>query len=316
MTDRHEDTAGLRSLITGAESVLADAGVPSPRHDAEILAAHLLGVSRGELVLGPALPDDFSCRYAELVERRRRRKPLQHIVGVQPFRYLTLHVTPEVFVPRPETETLAGLAVDVAGDLARSGVSPSVVDLCCGAGGVALSIDTEVPGSRVVAVDLSEEATGLTARNNAEFGSGTMRIVSGDVMDESLLTDLEGSVDIVVSNPPYIPPDAVPNEPEVRDHDPYLALYGGGEDGLKIPAAVIAAARRLLSPGGFFAMEHADTQGGVVRELLRRSGFSEATTHVDLAGRDRVSTGRSTRDGAQRGDGEPTRKSERLGNRE
>lgn len=316
MTDRREDPTGLRSLLTGAASVLADAGVPSPRYDAEILAAHLLGVPRSELVLGPELPDDFSCRYAELVERRRRRKPLQHIVGVQGFRYLSLHVTPGVFVPRPETETLAGLAIDAARDVENAGTTPSVVDLCCGAGGVALSIDTEVTSSRVVAVDLSEEAIALTRRNNNEFGTGTMRIVSGDVMDHTLLVDLEGSVDIVVSNPPYIPPDAVPNEPEVRDHDPFLALYGGGADGMKTPAAVIAAARRLLAPGGFFAMEHSDTQGRAVRELLRRSGFVDETTHVDLTGRDRVSTGRWNPGGVKRGDGEPTTKSERLGNRE
>ncbi|GAB3567436.1 peptide chain release factor N(5)-glutamine methyltransferase [Spelaeicoccus albus] len=282
----------LRSLIAGAETVLADAGVPSPRHDAEILASHLLGVRRGDLVLAPELPDDFSCRYAELVECRRRRKPLQHIVGVQGFRYLSLHVTPGVFVPRPETEVLAGLAVDEAKSLAQSGTPPLVVDLCCGAGGVALAIDTEVPDSTVAAIDVSEEAVWLTRRNNAELGTGTMRIESGDVTDEALLADLNGSVDIVVSNPPYIPPGAEPNDPEVRDHDPFLALYGGGADGLTVPTATIRAAKRLLRPGGMFAMEHADTQGEAVRALLTVNGFGGAVTLPDLSGRDRVSTGR------------------------
>lgn len=308
------DAAGLRSLIAGAARVLADAGVPSPRNDAEVLASYLLGISRGELVVAPELPDDFSRRYADLVERRRQRKPLQHIVGVQGFRYLSLHVARGVFVPRPETETLAGLAVDAARQIALRGETPLVVDLCCGAGGVALAVDTEVPASRVIAVDVSEEAIWLTRRNNAELGSGTMRIESGDVTDDSLLADVDGTADIVVSNPPYIPPGDVPNEPEVRDHDPFLALYGGGTDGLKVPATVVSAARRLLTPGGMLAMEHADTQGEAVRMLLADNGFVGAGTHRDLSGRDRVSTAWAP--GPARPFSERAAESETLGNRE
>lgn len=279
----------MRTLVDGAARVLAEAGVGSPRHDATALAAYALGLPRLDLVLAPPVPEGFTEEFAELVDRRRRREPLQHIVGSTVFRYLTLRVEPGVFVPRPETETVAQVAVDEAARLADGGASPLVVDLCCGAGGIALAVDTEVPGARVVAVDASPAAVGLTRHNHGASGSGTMRVELGDVRDPGLLADLDGTVDVLVSNPPYIPPDAVPVDPEVRDHDPDLALYGGGADGLEVPRAVLAAAARLLAPGGLLVMEHAEVQDAAARAAAEATGaFEGVETRPDLTGRPRM----------------------------
>ncbi|WP_251141025.1 peptide chain release factor N(5)-glutamine methyltransferase [Cellulomonas dongxiuzhuiae] len=280
---------GLRAYVDGATAVLTEAGVPSPRHDAIALAACALGLPRVELVLPPPLPEGFAPRYAELVERRRAREPLQHIVGHTVFRYVTLRVEPGVFVPRPETETVAQLAIDEAAAVAARGGRPLVVDLCTGTGAIAVSVDTEVPASRVVAVDLSDEAVGLARANAAAAAGPDLRVVQGDVRDPALLAELDGTVDVVVSNPPYIPPHAVPLDPEVRDHDPDVALYGGGADGLDVPRGVIAAAARLLAPGGLLVMEHAEVQDVAARAAAEATGaFTDVRTVPDLTGRPRT----------------------------
>ena len=259
-------------------------GVQSPRHDATALAAHVLGQERLELVLAPPVPDGFAEEFAGLVERRRNREPLQHLVGSTGFRYLTLLVEPGVFVPRPETEVVAQVAIEEAARL----TDPLVVDLCCGAGGIALSVATEVPGARVVAVDLSVEAVDLT-RRNAVAVQADVRVEHGDVADPALLRELDGTVDVLVANPPYIPPDAEPVDPEVRDHDPDLALYGGGLDGLDVPRAVLRAAARLLVPGGLLVMEHAEVQDAAAREAARATGaFVDVESRPDLTGRPRM----------------------------
>ncbi|MCW5952502.1 MAG: peptide chain release factor N(5)-glutamine methyltransferase [Propionibacteriaceae bacterium] len=281
------DRPSLAQLVAGATQVLAEAGVPSPVHDARALAAHALGLERLP-ILDPELDADFTARFAALIERRRRREPLQHLVGSTGFRYLTLAVEPGVFVPRPETETVAQVAIDEANRLVAIGLSPIVVDLCCGAGGIAVSVAVEVPGSLVTAVDLSAAAVALTRRNARSAGVGALRLEQGDVREPDLLEDLDGTVDIVVSNPPYIPPDAVPIEPEVRDHDPDLALYGGGTDGLETPHAVMAAARRLLKPGGLFVMEHAEVQETAAQAAATHAGFTDVHTIEDLSGRPRA----------------------------
>lgn len=274
----------LRALVEGASRILADAGVQSPRHDATALAAHVLGQERLELALAPPVPDGFAEQFAGLVERRRHREPLQHLVGSTGFRYLTLLVEPGVFVPRPETEVVAQVAIEEAARLTE----PLVVDLCCGAGGIALSVATEVPGARVVAVDLSVEAVDLT-RRNAVAVQAEVRVEHGDVADPTLLHELDGRVDVLVANPPYIPPDAEPVDPEVRDHDPDLALYGGGLDGLDVPRAVLRAAARLLVPGGLLVMEHAEVQDAAAREAARSTGaFVDVESRPDLTGRPRM----------------------------
>lgn len=285
---------GLRALVDGATRVLAEAGVPSPQVDATALAAHALGLDRLDLVLAPPVPDGFAEAYALLVDRRRRREPLQHIVGTTTFRWLTLHVEPGVFVPRPETEVVAQVAVDEAARLAATGPAPVVVDLCCGAGGLGLAVATEVPASRVAAVDASPAAVALTRRNAAAAGAD-VRVEAGDVRDPAVLDDLAGTVDVVVSNPPYIPPDAEPVDPEVRDHDPDLALYGGGADGLDVPRAVVDAALRLLRPGGLLVMEHAEVQDAAARAVaVATGGFVDVATRPDLTGRPRMLVARRT----------------------
>lgn len=274
----------LRALVEGATRLLAEAGVTSPRHDATALAAHVLGQERLELVLAPPVPEGFAEQFAGLVERRRNREPLQHIVGTTGFRYLTLLVEPGVFVPRPETEVVAQVAIDEAARLDH----PLVVDLCCGAGGIAVAVATEVPAARVVAVDLSPEAVDLTRRNAAHNGA-TLRVEHGDVADPTLLSELDGTVDVLVANPPYIPPDAEPVDPEVRDHDPDLALYGGGIDGLDVPRAVLRAAARLLVPGGLLVMEHAEVQDAAARaDALATGAFVDVESRPDLTGRPRM----------------------------
>jgi len=293
---------GLRGLVARVAELLADAGVASPRVDAEALVAWCLGVPRLEWVRMPAsgpVVDDaaapaFLADLAEVVERRRAREPLQRIVGHTVFRHVTVRVLDDVFVPRPETEVVAQLAVDEAARLVaeRAGTGssgPLVVDLCCGSGVIGISVDVEVPGARVVAVDASEAAVRATSANAEAVGSGTQRTLLGDVRDAGLLADLDGTVDVVVANPPYIPPDAVPRDPEVRDHDPDLALYGGGADGLEVPRAVVRAAGRLLVPGGLFVMEHAEVQADAVRALVAGTGaLADVRTVDDLTGRARA----------------------------
>ncbi|MGC3955679.1 MAG: peptide chain release factor N(5)-glutamine methyltransferase [Propionicimonas sp.] len=278
----------LAQLLAGAVRVLAEAGVPSPEADARALAAHALGLERLPPLLDDSVDERCLAVFAAGVERRRQREPLQHIVGSTGFRHLTLAVEPGVFVPRPETEVVAQPAIDQADALRRAGVAPVVVDLCCGAGGIAIAVATEVPGSLVTAVDLSAAAVALTRRNALAHGVGALRLEQGDVREPDLLDDLAGTVDVVVSNPPYIPPDAVPIDPEVRDHDPDLALYGGGIDGLEVPRAVTALASRLLRAGGLFVMEHAEVQAEAARELATDAGFTDVRTIDDLTGRPRA----------------------------
>lgn len=292
-------TARLRELVRGAEALLAEASVASPRHDALELAAACLGVDRLEwfrlpaegsldAFFAPGASEGFLERFAAMVERRRSREPLQRILGRAWFRRLEVEVLDEVFVPRPETEAVAQVAIDEAARLASSGRAPVVVDLCCGSGVIAVSVDVEVPGVRVWAVDASPQAVEATRVNARRLGSGSQTTLLGDVRDPGLLAELEGQVDVLVSNPPYIPPDAVPQDPEVREHDPDLALYGGGADGLEVPRAVVAAAVRLARPGALFVMEHAEVQAAAVREIVQATGaFVEIATGQDLTGRDR-----------------------------
>lgn len=278
----------LRSLVAEASKRLADAGVPSPEHDARELVAFAMGLERIPAI-NPEITADHARRFEALLARRVAREPLQHIVGSTVFRYATLLVRAGVFVPRPETEVVAQVAIDEASVIAATGHQPLVVDLCCGAGGIALSVATEVPSAVVHAVDASREAVNLTVANARALGATRVSVVTGDVADQSLLTDLDGTVDVLVSNPPYIPSDAIPLDPEVRDYDPPAALFGGGVDGLDVPNAVVVAAARLLRPGGLFVMEHADVQGESTRTLAMLTGsFTSIETRQDLAGRDRM----------------------------
>lgn len=278
----------LRSLVAEASQRLADAGVLSPNHDARELAAFVMGVDRIP-VTEAEVSHDQARRFAALVARREAREPLQHIVGSTVFRYVTLRVRAGVFVPRPETEAVAQVAIDEAKAIAAGGRGPLVVDLCCGAGAIALSTATEVPAAVVHAIDASREAVDLATINADAAHAANVTVGYGDVTDPGVLADLDGSVDVLVSNPPYIPSGAIPIDPEVRDYDPPSALFGGGEDGLEVPRAVVAAAVRLLRPGGLFIMEHADVQGAATREIALLTGaFESIETRADLTGRERM----------------------------
>ncbi|WP_461171771.1 peptide chain release factor N(5)-glutamine methyltransferase [Arthrobacter sp. Z1-9] len=272
----------LADAVSAATDILREAGVPSPRVDAELLADHLLNVGLGRLramMLGDAPAPEG---YEALVAERASRIPLQHITGVAHFRYLELAVGPGVFVPRPETESVAQLVIDHV----KGMVHPRIVDLGTGSGAIAGSVAHEVPGAEVHAVEFSPFAHAWAAKNLAPLG---VHLVLGDLRDA--LPELNGTFDVVVSNPPYIPAEAVPTEPEVALHDPPEALYGGGADGMELPTAAAVSAARLLRPGGYFVMEHAEVQAGWISTMLARTGnWTTIRTHLDLNGKERATS--------------------------
>lgn len=282
----------LRRLLDTATATLAAAGVPSPRHDAEALAAHVLGLRRSQVAQRDALAAADEATYRTLVRRRAAREPLQHLTGTAAFRHLELAVGPGVFVPRPETEMLAGWVIDAV----RALRAPVVVDLCTGSGAVALAVAAEVPAARVHAVEVDPAAHAWAARNVERCGlADRVRLHLADAGEA--LSALDGRVDAVVSNPPYIPLGSDPVDPEVRHHDPALALWSG-RDGLAMVRVVAGAAERLLRPGGVLAVEHADSQGETVPRLLREAGrWTDVQDHQDLADRPRFTT--ATRGGGQ-----------------
>ncbi|MGA7204191.1 MAG: peptide chain release factor N(5)-glutamine methyltransferase [Specibacter sp.] len=280
----------LADAVTRATAVLAAAGVPSPSVDAQLLAAHLLGVGRGELAAMLFGTTESPAGFEALVARRAAREPLQHITGTAYFRHLELAVGKGVFVPRPETESVVQLAIDVLTQLHQDrgeGSKSLAVDLGTGSGAIAGSLATEVAGCTVFAVELSDDAYPWAAKNLAGTG---VNLVQGDMRDA--FAELDGTVDVVVTNPPYIPADAIPRDLEVRLHDPHMALYGGGADGMEMPTAAASTAARLLHPGGYFVMEHAEVQAEQMAALLRDSAqWDVVTTHTDLTGRDRATSG-------------------------
>ncbi|PPG55139.1 peptide chain release factor N(5)-glutamine methyltransferase [Rathayibacter sp. AY1E9] len=276
-----------RTLLADAVARLAAARVPTPDVDAELLLGHLLGLGRGRLqarlITGLSVDEEHAAAFASAIERRSAREPLQHITGIAPFRSLELAVGPGVFVPRPETEGVAQIAIDAL----RAVVDPEpiAVDLGTGSGALALALAHEMPHARVIGVENAPEAF-IWARGNRErLGLENARIVFDDLA--RALPELDGTVSVVVSNPPYIPAAAVPRDPEVRLFDPPSALYGG-EDGLDVVRSLSATALRLLRSGGVLVMEHGELQGADIRALLTADGWRGATTQRDLTGRDRA----------------------------
>jgi release factor glutamine methyltransferase len=261
---------------------LAEAGVPSPRFDAEELAAFVLAVPRSQLARYEVIDAD---RYGCLIQARAERRPLQHLTGVAYFRHVSLAVGPGVFVPRPETEVMVSQVVEFLNDLD----SARVLDLGTGSGAIALSIATECPHAQVHAVETDPAAHDWALRNLAGTG---VTLYLGDLA--ATAPELDGSIDVVVSNPPYIPLSAWESvAPEVRDHDPPTALWGGGSDGLDAIRAVEERAGRALRPGGLLAVEHADAQGESAPAVFRSTGRWRAVAdHPDLAGRARFVTAR------------------------
>lgn len=284
----------IRDLMYDAQRRLATAGVPSPKADAAWLMSWVLDIPRNRLILQDELSSSQRLAFEKAVTRRLSRVPLQHITGKAAFRRTEVNVGPGVFIPRPETELVAEAAIRAAREVSQ----PVVVDLCAGSGAIGISVAIEVPGANVHLVELDDAAVEWTRRNVEEHdlrireaGSrvDVLHADAGTVADPGgALAALVGSVDVVVSNPPYIPDSMIPREVEVRDHDPAAALYGG-TDGLRVVEQVARSAALLLRPGGVFVVEHADVQGpeaedgGVVERV--RSMTLDADMATIVAGR-------------------------------
>lgn len=277
----------LAAVVRAAAQRLTDVGVPDPLVDAELLAGHVLGRRRGEvqaaIVRGDRVDDADAVALDSVVARRAAREPLQHITGTAPFRHLELAVGPGVFVPRPETETVAQYAIDALVNSAEP--APIGIDLGTGSGAIALAMATEVPHARIFAAELSEDAHAWATRNVE--GVENLTLVLSDLRDA--FPELDGTASVVISNPPYVPDAAVPRDPEVRLFDPDMALYGG-EDGLDIVRVLSGRALGLLRPGGLLVIEHGELQGESIREILTVDGWRAAATHRDLTLRDRATT--------------------------
>ena len=263
-------THDVKATISKAISLLTEAKVSSPQVDAELLLSHVVGVERSQLITINQISEEQLSDFEDLVARRANRVPLQHLTGIAYFRHLELAVGPGVFVPRPETELLVDAAI---AHLKKSPAPRNAVDLCSGSGAIALSIALEVPGTIVLAVELSDDAVKWLAHNIVDHAAQLEAVGShvyihhGNAGDRALLADMVGEIDAVLTNPPYIPSDMIPRDPEARDHDPAIALFSG-QDGLDVAREVVVVAADLLKPGGFFGMEHADVQGESVPALL------------------------------------------------
>ncbi|MEV8255066.1 peptide chain release factor N(5)-glutamine methyltransferase [Rhodoglobus sp. NPDC076762] len=275
-------------MASGTE-LLNGGGVPTPEVDAELLLAHVLELGRGELrvrvVTGATVPAEKVAHAHELFARRASREPLQHITGMAPFRNLELSVGPGVFVPRPETETVVQFAIDALN--ASATPEPIGVDLGTGSGAIALAMATEVTRARIFAVELSPDAMPYTSENFRRYGEPNATLINADLGDA--FPELNGTVDVVISNPPYIPAAAIPRDIEVQLHDPALALYGG-EDGMDVVRRVSTTARRLLHDGGTLVLEHGEEQALALATLLTADGWRAVAHHKDLLGRDRATT--------------------------
>ncbi len=274
-----------RTLLAEATARLREAGVTSADHDAAELLAHALGTDRSRLPLIDDVPPPVADQYDALVARRAAREPLQHLTGVAHFRHVSVGVGPGVFVPRPETELLAGWAIEAALGLA----APVVVDLCTGSGAIAKAVVDEAPHATVHAIELDPAAHAWAENNLAASGVDLRR---GDLA--TAFPELDGSVDVVVCNPPYIPLEAWESvAAEARDHDPHLALFSGA-DGLDAIRTLEQRAAALLRPGGVVGVEHADVQGESAPGVFAATGrWVDVRDHLDLVGRPRFLTARS-----------------------
>lgn len=281
------------STVAEVVSELAErfsrAGIASALADAELLVGFVTGWTRGEVAAKAFMRTELDAeqlvRIGELGDRRETREPLQHITGQAPFRHMVLEVGHGVLVPRPETELVAQLAIDALMQVPNP--SPLAVDLGTGTGALALSLVTEVPHSRVVAVERFDDALVWAKRNIDRLGDDRVTLVQADASEA--LPELVGTVDVVVTNPPYIPDAQKPADIEVLGYDPETALFGG-DDGLRDIRTFIASAARLLRPGGVLVLEHGDNQGAAVRAIAADAGFRGATTHTDLLHRERALT--------------------------
>lgn len=316
--------ATVFETVRSSAAILSAAGVDTPEHDVKLLLAEAFHVDLRDVDKAMLMGDDVEHlnialapvstesdtwanakttgntvaaameRFHSMMDRRSKREPLQHITGHAPFRYLDLKVGPGVFIPRPETELVVQEGIEWT---TRHGMyRAKVVDLCAGSGAIGLAFATEVPGSEVWAVEKSERTAQWTRRNLDETTkrypaiAGNYHLEIADATQMPTLNQLDGTIDIVLTNPPYVPLSDIPVQPEVRDYDPDLALYGGSADGTLIPERIISRATKLLKPGGLMVMEHDVTQGERLAAFARTCDFVDVVVHNDYTGRPRYLT--------------------------
>jgi release factor glutamine methyltransferase len=277
----------LSEALAFASEKLSAAGVPSPQADATWLLCHILETDRSDLLTRITFDQDLAAEQLDAflvaLARREQREPLQHITGKAAFRSLELSVGPGVFIPRPETEQVVQYAIDYLRQLPMPGVA---IDLGTGSGAIAIAMAIEVPQTKVYAVELSQAAFDYAAKN-IEANLATVELRLGAMQE--VVSDLVGGLDVVISNPPYIPDSAIPIDPEVRDFDPELALYGG-EDGLDVIRDISGIAAALLRAGGLLVLEHAESQSDAIRELLLNDGWLSVSAFQDATMRYRTIT--------------------------
>jgi release factor glutamine methyltransferase len=277
----------LSEALAFASEKLSAAGVPSPQADATWLLCHILETDRSDLLTRITFDQKLAAEQLDAflfaLARREKREPLQHITGKAAFRSLELSVGPGVFIPRPETEQVVQYAIDYLRQLPRPGVA---IDLGTGSGAIAIAMAVEVPQTKVYAVELSQVAFDYAAKN-IEANAAAVELRLGAMQE--VVSDLVGELDVVISNPPYIPDSAIPIDPEVRNFDPELALYGG-EDGLDVIRDISGIAAALLRAGGLLVLEHADGQSDDIRELLLNDGWLSVSAFQDATMRYRTIT--------------------------
>ncbi len=296
-----------QALIDGTQR-LAAAGIDSARTDAELLLCHVLGVKRARLLLVDELDYEQRMNFERVISARQARVPLQHLTGLAPFRYLELEIGPGALVPRPETEVVVEAALRWVREQAMT--RPLLLDLCSGAAPIALSLATELDNVDVVAVEKYAEAQAWGRRNAERLApaiaarGNRLELLDADVSDLEALRRFEQRAAVIVANPPYIPEGMVPRDPEVLQHDPHVALFGGA-DGFDVIRGLLDTAAMCLQDGGYLVIEHADAQGerqpsatdndtviaGSLPQLMRQHGaFLDVQDHRDLADRPRYTT--------------------------
>jgi len=277
----------LSEALAFASEKLSAADVPSPQADATWLLCHILETDRSDLLTRITFNQELAAEQLDAflvaLARREKREPLQHITGKAAFRSLELSVGPGVFIPRPETEQVVQYAIDYLRQLPTPGVA---IDLGTGSGAIAIAMAVEVPQTKVYAVELSQAAFDYAAKN-IEANLAAVELRLGGMQE--VVSDLVGGLDVVISNPPYIPDSAIPIDPEVRNFDPELALYGG-EDGLDVIRDISGIAAALLRAGGLLVLEHADGQSDAIRELLLNDGWLSVSAFQDATMRYRTIT--------------------------
>jgi release factor glutamine methyltransferase len=279
----------LAEAIYKAEQVLSTHGIPDARLDAEVLLRHALGRDRAWLLahFQDAIDEEHRRTFEQAMERRARREPLQYITGKQEFWGLDFLVTPDVLIPRPETELVIETAIAIIPDRNKP---LTIVDACTGSGCIAVSLAKELTDARIFATDMSAKALKVARDNARSHGvAGRIRFLEGDLFEPLEELDIGGQVDIIVSNPPYIASgDRTALQPEVRDHEPSMALFAG-PDGTEVHRKIIEQAPRLLNSNGRLIMEMGLGQAGTLRRIIRDTrAYDSPRVLKDLAGIERV----------------------------